>query len=508
MQSNGNEEEALASKSPLSWLQERQEQEQKIKVPLVFVTGDHKNNCSEETSNKTHDGKSYENIKGLSSKETDNDDNKTPNSTPNVKPTTSTSSLPSEPLSWRIARSKMTKLLQNYLNDSNANHEQQLQATNNKNEIEYKWCALFSWLTRRDLDVYLGSILFSIILLIMSIRSFFIARGENHKKEEDDINQIQNPNSTGSGSSIEDYQHDNFSAMHKSYMIASIIFVLTSIFSMWVMKCRRTTSIRDVYWKRRKNVRLLLHLLDSLEHAHEIEEDRPQSQLDNATTTSKLYAQLPGNALSDIYLVYRTSSTTTKATTSSRKAKTTSGKITQTSQERVKGSWHKIPSLLLVPGDFIALQTGDVAPADCKIAVGSRFGSSRKIQKITSCSSLSSLSQQQNNLPSRDVNGMEASSTTASQQLFHSNFSGDISNVKAGDVIQALSKCVRSDHQQQQQQQQQQRHRNQSASLEFPPGKSTLPEYSRKLLHLCNNKRVFEVLEAPICAFLKSKPSK
>ena len=31
-------------------------------------------------------------------------------------------------------------------------------------------------------------------------------------------------------------------------------------------------------------------------------------------------------------------------------------------------SWSRIPSLLLVQGDLVALQIGDIAPADCELA--------------------------------------------------------------------------------------------------------------------------------------------
>ena len=34
----------------------------------------------------------------------------------------------------------------------------------------------------------------------------------------------------------------------------------------------------------------------------------------------------------------------------------------------MQASWSRIPSLLLVQGDLVALQIGDIAPADCELA--------------------------------------------------------------------------------------------------------------------------------------------
>ena len=55
--------------------------------------------------------------------------------------------------------------------------------------------------------------------------------------------------------------------------------------------------------------------------------------------------EISGTSLTDIYPVYRVS-------------------------EDGDGAWLKLPSLLLVKGDFIALQLGDTAPGNCELVTG------------------------------------------------------------------------------------------------------------------------------------------
>ena len=363
-------------------------------------------------------------------------------------------SMPSEPLSWREARARMREILQQYINDRSFLRNISTATANptsaaaSQSEVNHgegfltKSCGFLSWLSSYDLDCYCGSVLCSVVLLIMSSSFFALVQRQKH-----------NNNTTA---------HVEYSlSIHRSYMISSIIFTFTSILSLWSIRRRKQTSILEINLKRRKNVSLLIQELNSLERAHDQQEQEQSPSLHNYNN------RIPGqNALSDVYLVYRLSPST-------------SGK------RRDKGQWHRIPSLLLVEGDFIALQTGDIAPADCKLVTGSRFGSLARASET--------LDAKNNQDP---ITSAAAADTTTSKTPPRVR---DVKVIKAGDKIKPLFIRKRPD---------QARNSIQSAIPWFPPGKSTLPEKSRKLLHLCNNKRVFEVLEAPMSKFLRSGTGK
>ena len=203
--------------------------------------------------------------------------------------------------------------------------------------------------------------------------------------------------------------------MSISLLAASVIYLVTSIIS-WKMVQRRNIS-------REKDgeVAKMRRLVSSFIHFLKSNEDK-QSYQDLSVEAIKL----SGTSLTDIYSVYRYSNV---------------------SDSRIGGEWHRIPSLLIVDGDFISLQTGDRAPADCKLVSGIKFGSS-----ATSKEAIKS----------------------ATSRL-----------VKAGDTIKGPD--------------QQQFIRNPM----FPPGKTTVSAVSRKLLPLCSGTKVYVVQKAPIIKFLR-----
>lgn len=336
-----------------------------------------------------------------------------------------------EPLSWRSARARMRETLEDYMKDTSFLHVSNNR--NNSNNVDGQagfsasecgkwWLGFLSWLTSHDMDCYAGSILFSLLLMVMSI-GFYVVE----KQRQDRV-----------GNSNE-YIFD----VHLSYIVASIIYTMISVLSAWLIRRRRYTSMIDVNLKKRRNVSSLLKVLNKLEEAHEHDEQNPHIR-ENASVDSSIYEtrNILGNSLSDVYSVYRLSSTS------------------QDKNEKAKGHWHKIPSLLLVKGDFIALRTGDIAPADCKLVSTTR----------------------------------STSSTQENKKGHHKVSSFDAGVIKGGDTV-PLPPRVRPD---------QMRNGVQSLNPLFPPGKSTLPENSRKLLLLCSNKKIFQVLESPITKFLQS----
>ncbi len=327
--------------------------------------------------------------------------------------------LPSKPLSWRSARARMRDTLEKYMKDASyldTSSDVPVGQTHQTSGDVSKFCGLLSWMTYRNFDCYFGSVFFSVVLLVMSSTFFWIERSNNN---------------SGNIKYILD--------IHMSYIIASIIFTLVSLLSTWLIHRRRKTSTMDVHLKTRRNVSSLLQVLNKLEEAHDQADRYPHMAVESAPNDDSNDVKLLGNALSDVYSVYRLSST----------------------KDERAGRWHSIPSLLLVKGDFVALQTGDIAPADCRMVTGSRFASLTQDTKKV---------------------GLK-------KTLSH-----DTGVIKAGETVK-LPLRVRPD---------QIRNSIQSLSPWFPPGKSTLPENSRKLLHLCSNMRVYEVLETPMIKFLQS----
>ena len=270
-----------------------------------------------------------------------------------------------------------------------------------------------------NLDCYLGSILCSLILLVLSVVLYV------REREKDGV-------SEQSLAAID---------LYTSHITASVLLLIGSSLSVWLLSLRRRTSARGAETKKRNAVAQFLPILDIM--LKENGDKVPASdEIPNGNDV-----KVSGTSLTDIYPVYR---------------------ITAGAEG---GQWHRLPSLLLVEGDFIALQLGDTAPADCELVTGSKIGSqqpSSALRRRMSAPELIGLSQ--NTKPIREP-----------------------IIVKAGDRVEPSQKL---------------RFENRNVQVcdhLFPPGKSYLPENSRKLLHLTNHSRVFQVLETPIAHFLRKK---
>lgn len=135
-------------------------------------------------------------------------------------------------------------------------------------------------------------------------------------------------------------------SVYKSQLAASILFVTGSIFSILVSWRRKVTSRRDLYVGKRRTVLSFLNKLDMWEEAQTEEGGAVRPTHIEGQEAKEEAVQLSGTALTDVYSVYRLSNDPAFL----------SG-----------GQWHKLPSLLLVQGDFISLQVGDIAPANCTL---------------------------------------------------------------------------------------------------------------------------------------------
>ena len=82
---------------------------------------------------------------------------------------------------------------------------------------------------------------------------------------------------------------------------------------------------------------------------------------DNNFNFQKSPIQLPGTSLTDIYPIYR------RMTSKPSSHQTLNNAKLNIKEKAVEGEWHRIPKLLLVKGDYIALQVGDTTPAKVQL---------------------------------------------------------------------------------------------------------------------------------------------
>ena len=144
-------------------------------------------------------------------------------------------------------------------------------------------------------------------------------------------------------------------SVYKSQLAASILFVTGSIFSILVSWRRKVTSRRDLYVGKRRTVLSFLNKLDMWKEA-QTEEGAVRPTHIKGQEAREEAVQLSGTALTDVYSVYR---------------------LSDDPASLPEGQWHKLPSLLLVQGDFISLQVGDIVPANCTLVPMADSRSSR-----------------------------------------------------------------------------------------------------------------------------------
>ena len=328
-------------------------------------------------------------------------------------PITDTNTKPSEPpptpLTWSEARARLHDVLRQYASLSSREHaqaaaakrsEEQRVTTRNDLGISTRRTPLQrveQWFDRvwlaHELDMAMA-LLLSAGLLILSIVSY-----QQRKLE---------PLSSGGLNPRADL------SVYKSQLAASILFVTGSIFSILVSWRRKVTSRRDLYVGKRRTVLSFLNKLDMWKEA-QTEEGAVRPTHIKGQEAREEAVQLSGTALTDVYSVYR---------------------LSDDPASLPEGQWHKLPSLLLVEGDFISLQVGDIVPANCTLVPMADSRSSR-------------------------------GGTAAAGSL----------DLAAGERFTGTAVTFSS----------------------LPAGRSTLkPENCRELLELCNRTSIFVVTETPL----------
>ena len=341
-----------------------------------------------------------------------------------------------EPLTWREARLQLKKVLQNYLDSIPPLCTKEDTKIHHDGEGLFQCKKWMEWWFEKDLDCYFGSILMSAVLLVLSVVFYSL----NDKEDTPDA----------------------IRTLHKSHIAVSVLFLSGSILSVYLLEQRRKTTARGVETKKRDIVQSFLPVLEELERKA-MEEDETQED-DNRnpsnptnTTSNNVGVDIPGTSLTDVYPCYRLSPE--------------------------GGRWIPISSLLLVEGDFIALQLGDTAPADCKMLTGGKLGSAPTV------SSESLKAHSQPNLHST-YSATNLKAFTPREPIL----------IKAGERVEPPHR-LRGDH------------HNPRANAQicdplFHAGKSSLPRHSRKLLHFNNHMRIYQLLETPIESFLKKEIGK
>jgi hypothetical protein len=219
-----------------------------------------------------------------------------------------------KPLSWPEARLRLRQVLEAYLDEASSSSSScSQQPSTNSSDITtttdrtQKVCNRAQWAIDHNLDFYAGSLPLSIALLALSI-------------------------------------------IYQFNVAACVLLVLGSVVNFWLF--RRSTYLRSHDTEMRKK-REVLKFLKSVK-AMESEFGITTGQMD---MTLRDMPQLSGTALTDIYPVFRK----------------LNGKISGTNMSSSSTSfsssfpayWTRLPSLLLVQGDFIALQIGDMVPTKC-----------------------------------------------------------------------------------------------------------------------------------------------
>jgi hypothetical protein len=258
------------------------------------------------------------------------------------------------PLSWSEARARLRELLEQYLSEPSLPcRKENIEAGNTETTTAAATAKttttpitaekpFLSWWILGDLDLYAGS-------LPLSIALFILASVSLRERREGVGESALNPAAKIS--------------IYLGELIASVLFVVGSVVSLWMVRRRRFLCNNDGENAKRREILRFLRTVASGDKGGGDHKDTSAGNTAGASATGLggdfVGVSVAGTALTDIYPVYRQSG----------------------SDDNAVASWARIPSLLLVAGDYIALQVGDIAPASCAIVDPT---SSRKVSTIAS----------------------------------------------------------------------------------------------------------------------------
>ena len=297
---------------------------------------------------------------------------------------TSNDKTPRPPLSWREARHRLRQTLENYLQTS----INTVTRSKDSNRGTTKFC-FYIW-HGWDLDV-ICAVIMSIALLVIAIVSF--------------------------NSSIRDEDNSNSQFLFaRSQLIGAVVIFSSCILNVWpIVRYRYSASQGTDSLKRRMISKFLKELQEQENRCNNSEMTKNKSNIAFDDSNQSLIEpeinpiDLVGTSLTDIYPVYRLSGDGVNGDV-------VDGNCSDNLHESIcKGSWCRVPTLLLVEGDRIALQVGDSAPAKCRVIEGKKsmtiFESGQEIGLDDSCgesvnSLLGKVSRGRTTLPSHDLDGL------------------------------------------------------------------------------------------------------
>ena len=296
----------------------------------------------------------------------------------------------SGPLSWEEARSTLRHVMEQYMETSLP----VVESTTSNQPAKKWWQILFRW----DVDFFAGAIV-SVALLGLSVASLVTRNNGN----------IGMNAALNAAASL---------TVYRAQVAASTLLLGASFFCVFLVKRREYTFARDSDVSKRKTLRKFLRATQDENENVSSSDERTSRDVsgrkDDEASTKGQQLHHSGTSRTGIYPAYRRSG-------------------------QREAFWLRIPRLLLVKGDYIAMQVGDVAPARCKLINPNAQGS-------TNCV----------------IQGGETITATTF---------GDLWGLPP--------------------------------TLKFIPGKSTVSSESRELLELCNHMSLFVLEETPLEPFLR-----
>lgn len=298
------------------------------------------------------------------------------------------------PLTWREARHRLRSFLAEYATETPPTEVKKRESIviNTEPESKNRMCLriLECWLDW-DLDVYIGAFGSSLAILIITALAYARSGLGNSSSETESQNGLN---------------EDNLQLQ----FAAGVLVFAGSLINLWLIHRRRYSNHQGNDSLKRREISRFLKEIEKQEEERLTRQDERDD-----VDIQEHPLELDGTALAGVYPVYR--------------------RRYRFGAKSEAGSWCRIPTLLLVKGDHIALQIGDISPAECKLI-------------------------EEHKIPVRLEVGELITLATFKET----------SNLTTG---------------------------------KWPRGRTTLPKDSDKLLTLCNNMRIFEVLETPLEGFLK-----
>lgn len=218
------------------------------------------------------------------------------------------------PLSWDEARGSLRDILKNYLDISLHKRDD---VGIGHSVLPDKHESILALCIRCNFDLYAGAIVLSMLLLISSSLSF-------HYK----LNKVE-------------YSYLNPEAslsIYCSELVGALVLVIASLINTWVVRRWRFLCWNDKENAKRREI--LKFLRGPLSNDHHFDQSAPSSpNVDMSETGPDTVARIQLTSQTEVFPVFRKCGNSL--------------------------SWASVPSLLLVKGDWVALQVGDIAPANC-----------------------------------------------------------------------------------------------------------------------------------------------